>query len=129
VAVGEARDRGVKMVVQRIRDGLEDMAWQFAYRIMVDGRPAITAGGTSALVEAFDILGWDDPRQVGEEVCCEVDGCNQWVEAYLTWDGLYLRLCAAHAREADDGRPRPTIRQSALKREATRGTDGALGGG
>lgn len=41
---------------------LEDLVRQFAYPTTVDGSPALTTGGLSALEGAFTVLGWDDPH-------------------------------------------------------------------
>jgi hypothetical protein len=45
-----------------LRETVEDLVRQFAYRTSVDGVPAYTAGGLSALEGAFAVLGWDDPH-------------------------------------------------------------------
>jgi hypothetical protein len=47
-----------------LRDALEDCALQFAIRTIVDGKPALTPGGLSALEYAFVVLGWSDPHFV-----------------------------------------------------------------
>lgn len=44
-----------------MRDALESMVYQFGYEAVKRGRPAIMTGGLSALEEAFEALGWDDP--------------------------------------------------------------------
>lgn len=61
-----------------LRDALESMAWQFAYRsrALRDGRRLLTTGGLSALEEAFAALGWPDPYEPPESQGCEV--CGDW---------------------------------------------------
>ena len=110
-----------------IRQALEDMVWQFAYRGIVKCKLVLHTGGLSALESAFDALGWDDPHEVEMEFnACEVEGCNQWAENGVHWGNLYLRLCGKHTIAADRKKQRPAIREYALRREAMRGPDGRL---
>lgn len=71
-----------------IRDALEGMVWQFASRTMIDGRRALSTMGLSALEEAFEALGWDDPHFT-DFGGCEIDGCEQWANS----TGSYPRSC------------------------------------
>ena len=50
-----------------LRDALESMVYQFAYRGTRDGKPIIFTGGLSALSDAFKTLGWDDPYYLNEK--------------------------------------------------------------
>jgi hypothetical protein len=52
--------------VQELRDALEDMVDQFAYRWEQDGKTTFTTGGLSALENAFMVLGLDDPHTIDE---------------------------------------------------------------
>lgn len=58
--------------VERLRTGLEDMTRQFAY--WSEGAGGYWTGGLSALEEAFELLGWDDP-QPAPEARCDEPGC------------------------------------------------------
>ena len=104
-----------------LREALESMVWQFGYRGVKNGKPNIHTGGLSALEEAFEALGWDDPHYLPEEGCtCEVVGCMQADTCGTHWGDLYLRLCGQHCSYANDNKPRPPIKQWALDREAKR---------
>lgn len=61
------------MTKKQLRDALEDMAFQFGYRGVKNGRPNIHTGGLSALESAFEALGWDDPHYLLEEGCHDQD--------------------------------------------------------
>ena len=101
------------------KEALEEMVWQFGYRSVHNGKPAIHTGGLSALESAFDTLGWDDPHYLPEEGCtCEVVGCMEADTCGVHWGELYLRLCSEHGRQTNQ--ERPPIKQWALDREATR---------
>ena len=54
-----------------LREALEDMVYQFGYEAVKDGQPAMTAGGLSALEDAFEALGWDDPYIIPDPVWCD----------------------------------------------------------
>lgn len=103
-------------------EALEGMIWQFAHRGTKNGKPIIWTGGLSALEDAFEVLGWDDPHYlpIEEGYCCEVKGCVEQDTIGTFWDGLYLRVCSTHGAAAFHGDARPPIRQWALDREATR---------
>lgn len=104
-----------------MREACEGMAWQFAYRGTRRGKLIVYTGGLSALEDAFAALGWDDPHFVDEEDnACEISGCDEWATAGQIWGGLYLRVCSDHLHAARGGRPRPLVKDWALKREAQR---------
>lgn len=109
-----------------LREALEDMVCQFAYKGTRDGKLILHTGGLSALEEAFDALDWDDPHYVSDENACDVEGCNEWAVSLLYWHGLVLALCMEHTRMYRNEEPRPPIRQRVLDREARRGPDGVL---
>ncbi|HEY6568592.1 MAG TPA: hypothetical protein VI341_13835 [Actinomycetota bacterium] len=83
------------------REALESMALQFGY--WSDGVGGIGTGGLSALEEAFDVLGWDDPHPLPERRCDE-PGCMQ--DGTMGWptrpggtgpNGGYRRTCWGHS--------------------------------
>lgn len=112
-----------------MKDALESMVWQFAHRTTVNERIALSAGGLSAMEEAFEALGWSDPHILSDEesnaVSCDVAGCFKPSCCGLNWGKFYLRLCQDHSRESGNN-PCPPIKQHALAREARRGADGVL---
>ena len=77
VAVREADYLGQ---IATLRAALEDMVRQFAYWSNSAG--GIYTGGLSALEEAFDVLGWDDPYPLPDRRCdepgCMEDGTMGW---------------------------------------------------
>jgi hypothetical protein len=80
-----------------VRDALEDMAWQFAYRTVTeDGRRALWSGGLSALERAFAALGWDDPYFPAESDGCQHPGCERWATGGTPTADGYKRLCGEH---------------------------------
>jgi len=107
--------------MSEIREALESMVEQFAYHGVKNQKPVIHTGGLSALEEAFEVLGWDDPHFIEEEGnTCDVIGCSEQDESGQCWGELYLRLCRKHARDCDEAKPRPQIKRYALDREARR---------
>lgn len=91
--------------VVRLRNALEDMAWQFAYPGSKDGRLILSSGGLSALEGAFEALGWPDPKPCPEREC-EAAGCYKEATTGTSTDDGYKRLCFDHFREL--GRPATT---------------------
>lgn len=94
---------------QRLREALEGMVCQFAYWASPAG--GYGTGGLSALEEAFDVLGWDDPHPAPEARCDE-PGCME--RADCGWptrpggtglNGGYRRTCFEHSKWAA---PRPS---------------------
>ena len=71
---------GMAKEIAALRAALEDMVRQFAYWSNSAG--GIWTGGLSALEEAFDILGWDDPYPLPDRRCdepgCMEDGTVGW---------------------------------------------------
>ncbi len=109
------------------RQALESMVFQFGYRGVKNGKPIIGSGGSSALEEAFRVLGWPDPRVLPEEgYTCEIVGCVEEDSAGIPWGNLYLRLCFDHYKACRNGEERPPIKAWALEREAKRGKGGIL---
>ena len=64
--VAECQRNYSELLQQRagLREALEDMVWQFAYRGTYEGRENLHTGGLSALESAFDALGISDPITV-----------------------------------------------------------------
>ena len=108
--------------MNKLRDALTNMVWQFGYRGVKNRKPIIHTGGLSALEEAFEALGWEDPHYLpdAEGYCCEVEGCVEPDVSGSHWGSLYLRLCRNHSHEAFVGKGLPKIKQWALNREAKR---------
>jgi len=123
-AAAQAHEARIRAdAVQEWRVALEDCALQFGYR--VEG-PAISTAGLSALEDAFDLLGWDDPHPLDESQGCDIKGCRHPSTSGLIWGDLYLRLCHNHTSDCFVKKDRPAVKQHALDREATRGPDGVL---
>lgn len=82
-----------------IREALEGMVWQFAARFAKDGRRYLGTSGLSALEDAFEALGWPDPRPCdGTDLGCSEPGCAEWSTAGRpTVDG-YKWFCGEHWR-------------------------------
>lgn len=109
---------------ENLRDALESMVWQFGYRGVKNNKPIIWTGGLSALDEAFEVLGWEDPHYLPEKGCtCEVEGCMEPDTCGTHWekgDDLYLRLCSKHYQDTYSGKSRPPIKQYAIEWESKR---------
>ena len=109
--------------MNKYKEALEEMVWQFGYRGVKNNKPVIHTGGLSALESAFSVLGWDDTHYLPEEgYTCEVVGCMEEDTAGTHWgnSGLYLRLCHEHYMQSLKGGPIPPIKQWALDRESKR---------
>ena len=82
------------------RDALEAMAYQFAYSAVKDGQPALRTGGVSALEEAFEALGWDDPYLIPNPIWCDAPvepRCPlRTTSGTPTSRGGYKRFCHKH---------------------------------
>lgn len=80
---------------QQLREALEAMVRQYAAWSPGGG---YTPGGSSALEEAFEALGWENPHPAPEAECDE-PGCHQ--QATCGWPdsaGGYRRTCGEHYR-------------------------------
>lgn len=113
--------------VNTYKEALESMVWQFAYRGVKDNKPILWTAGLSALEEAFDALGWDNPKYFEDTdgVICDVKGCQDWVsnQGFNWHDTGYWCLCSKHGFYKES---QPAMKQRALDREASRGEDGCL---
>jgi hypothetical protein len=104
-----------------MEEALINMVFQFGYRGVVDNKPCITTGGLSALEEAFEALGWDDPHIITEEGnTCEIKGCMDETTSGQTWEDMYLRLCHKHGLMAFKKEIRPEVKDYATEREKRR---------
>ena len=112
--------------MNKYQEAIESLIWQFGFRVIVGDKPAITTGGLSALEEAFEALGWDNPHYVGASMECDVEGCHQWRSPQIHWDGVYVLICAEHFIDYCQKKPLPHLKQTAIDREASRGADGCL---
>lgn len=81
-------------------DCIEGLLWQFGIRGMEDGKRMLWAGGLSALEDAFEVLGWDDPHFV-EDQGCEHPGCVKWATCGTPTPDGYKRLCGEHFAAID----------------------------
>ena len=113
-------------VSEKLRDALEGMVWQFGYRITRRGKPCLSAGGLSALEDAFRALGWCDPYSVDESMECDVENCHNWRSSQIHWDGMYSIICDVHFKDYCGKEPRPQMKASAISREASRDAEGRL---
>lgn len=80
------------------REALEDMVYQFAYRIDGKGRipPRLGNMGLSALEHAFSVLGWDNAQDMPDS-SCDIKRCQRWPHAGVPFpNGDYLSLCSEH---------------------------------
>ena len=95
----------------KYKEALLNMVYQFADNCKKDGLPAYGTAGLSALENAFDVLGWDDPHPCPENKC---DLCNEWATCgtpapppkYDSKTGMttshtknYYRVCGKHYSE------------------------------
>lgn len=107
--LGESRHAQLDEWITELRAALEAMCWQFAYRTVKDGKRCLSDGGLSALEEAFAVLEWDDPHDVGEAGACAAAGCPEWATTGLPYLDRYVWLCPRHYGDLRDG-PGITLR-------------------
>jgi len=84
-----------KTEVERLREALVDMVNQFAYPTR---GPKISTGGLSALEDAFEVLGWEDPHPTPERKCDE-PGCDEHSTCGWPSPGGYRRTCFEHGKD------------------------------
>jgi hypothetical protein len=86
-----------EVLPDRLREALEGMVWQFAHRSVRDGHRSLSTMGLSALEDAFEVLGWDDPRRCDEEgLGCAWPGCEEWATCGEPTPHGYEWRCSAH---------------------------------
>lgn len=110
--------------MNKYRDALEDMVWQFANRGVYAGKSVLSTMGLSALEHAFEVLGWPDPRFWDDDtdgLICDVKGCAGWVCVQgMVWLDAYWMVCSEHHSAWLKKEPKPEMKERAIKREASR---------
>lgn len=81
---------------QSMREALEHMVCQFGYW-SGGANPGLTSGGLSALEDAFEALGWDEPHYV-KEMECDEPGCTEQNSAGWPSPRGYRHTCHDHYR-------------------------------
>jgi hypothetical protein len=84
-----------------LRDALEDMLYQFAYKGVHNKTAVLSTGGLSALEDAFEVMGWDDPHPV-PEIECDEPGCHEHRTCGWPSGRGYRRTCGKHMRRSSD---------------------------
>lgn len=79
--------------IERLTAALESMVWQFAYR---SGHGTLYTGGLSALEEAFEVLGWEDPYKVDPSNLCDEPGCRRFPTCGTQTPEGYRSTCSKH---------------------------------
>jgi len=87
--------------LQKYHDALESMAHQFGYEL--DGPARLSTGGLSALEEAFEVLGWEDPHPVPEREC-QIPDCGAMASCGTPTPDGYKWVCGTHSRELNKDR-------------------------
>lgn len=77
---------------KQIREALESMVNQYA--VVDSGK--IHTGGMSALEEAFDALGIDDPSPAPSHLLCDEPGCGNANTCGFPGTQGYRRTCSEH---------------------------------
>ena len=77
---------------------LHDMVHQFAPTMQRDGKLYVWTGGLGVLKDAFDVLGWPDPREIPERMC-DVDGCISVANCGTPTPDGYKNVCGHHFSE------------------------------
>ena len=85
--------RILKIEKAQLREALESMVRQFGS--WSDG--CLTTGGLSALVDAFMVLGWDDPHPM-PDMQCEEPGCKKQSSCGWPSPSGYRRTCGEHMK-------------------------------
>ena len=60
------QNKDIRIQMNKYKDALEEMVWQFGHRGVKNNQPIIWTGGLSALESAFEALGWEDPHYLPE---------------------------------------------------------------
>ena len=84
--------------IAELRDALEGMVRQFAY--WSDKAGGYCTGGLSALEDAFDALGWDDPYPAPSARCDE-PGCMKQATCGSPSPTGYRWTCFDHRPEGN----------------------------
>ena len=89
----EARAEKAEADKAKLVEALEDMVTQFAYGNAVG---QLHTGGLSSLEHAFNVLGWDDPRDAGKEMLCDEPGCKKFISCGTPTASGYRNVCSEH---------------------------------
>jgi hypothetical protein len=81
--------------IDALTECLTDMCYQFAYQH--DDPCRIGTGGLSALEDAFDLLGWEDPHPT-PEMQCDEPGCEKHAGCGWPSPNGYRRTCGQHMK-------------------------------
>ena len=111
VGIGSGEDLRQLRRIAELQDALESMVCQFAY--WSEGVGGYTTGGLSALEEAFEVLGWEDPHPAPEARCDE-PGCMKQrtcgtpkIQGMGTAEGgEYRWTCHDHTLTAERAKPK-----------------------
>lgn len=103
-----ARDQALAQV-GRLREALEDAAYQFAHDGHDAEGPFLHSGALSTLESIFDLLGWDDPHHI-PEVKCDEPGCTRRQTCGKPTPSGYRNVCSEHYAALADLTLTPGIR-------------------
>jgi len=84
---------------ERLKLALEDMCYQYAYWNGSVG--GLTTGGLSALEDAFDFLGWDDPH-IAPDAWCDESGCKERYTCGTPTPNGYRKTCGKHIPRVEE---------------------------
>jgi len=87
--------------VEELRDTVQDLVWQFAYRGETEKGRTLDTGGSGALECAFETLGWEDPHYPEFGGCEYPGGCKKWATCGTPTPDGYKRLCEEHYSEVN----------------------------
>lgn len=91
--------------LEHLKEVLEDMAAQFAYRTVIKKKRYLATGGLSALEDCFDALGWKDPHSADKILSgCDYPGCNEFATCGTPTSNGYKHCCGDHFSFFNDGK-------------------------
>jgi hypothetical protein len=82
--------------IKALRDTVRNLIIQFG---SYNNKGGIGTSGLSALEDAFDALGWDDPHEI-PEMTCDEPGCKKHITCGWPSPIGYRRTCGDHYRAA-----------------------------
>lgn len=100
-ALQQALDAKLEAMAEEQRRVLRNVVYQFAYW-SDKGNGGLCTGGLSALEEAFEALGWDDPHPAAE-LACDDDGCVRRANCGTRTLGGYRWTCGEHRPKNERG--------------------------
>uniref|UniRef100_A0A6M3IH71 Uncharacterized protein n=1 Tax=viral metagenome TaxID=1070528 RepID=A0A6M3IH71_9ZZZZ len=92
----QLREKGTE--IEQLRECIESLACQFG--IVSNGM--LMSGSLSAMEEAFEILGWDDPRPAPPYMVCDEPGCLSARSCGWPSPKGYRHTCGKHYRQSDE---------------------------